>query len=141
MRFQVISLGAILLAPFSATATPIASPRGGGGSSGGFGGGSVGGSFGGARGGGSYGGSSGGGYKGSSSYSPSSSSSSSRGSFAAGAATGYVGGIWYVPSPPISRPSGPDWQLIGLAMAHTPEQHTAGRPARSPRPTASSPRP
>ncbi|KAI7782280.1 hypothetical protein LA080_013686 [Diaporthe eres] len=92
MHFNIISLMATVLTPIFATATPIASPRGGGG---GFGGGSAGASFGGGRGGGSFGGYSGGGRSGS----ISSSSSSSRGGFAAGAATGYVGGIWHVPIP------------------------------------------
>lgn len=149
MHFNFISLVAVVLTPF-ATATPIASPRGGGGS-GGFGGGSSGGSFGGSsgasfgggRGGGSSGSYSGGGFKGSSGggYSGSISSSSSRGGFAAGAATGYVGGIWYVPSSVISAPSSPCSHLTGLVTVHTPEEPAAGRPARSPRPTASSPRP
>lgn len=109
MHLNIISLVAIVLTPLLASATPVASPRGGGGATGGssggsFGGGSSRGSFGGSSGGGrggSYGGGSYGGGRGGSI-----SSSSSRGGFgsgfAAGAATGYIGSIWYVPIFPLS---------------------------------------
>lgn len=80
MHFNIITIVVSILAPYLTTATPIASPRGGGGSFGGFSGGG------------------GGGYKGGSYGGGSTSSSSGRGSsFAAGAATGFIGGIWSVP--------------------------------------------
>ncbi|KAG8164173.1 hypothetical protein KVR01_006091 [Diaporthe batatas] len=91
MQFNIIAVVASLLAPHLTTATPVASPRGGGGS---VGGGHAGGFGGGGFGGGGFGGGGGGAKGGSFSGGSISSSSGRGGSFAAGAATGYIGGIW-----------------------------------------------
>lgn len=148
MHLNIISLVAIVLTPPLAAATPVASPRGGGGatggssggassgSSGGVSSGSSGGSLGGGSSGGSFGGSSGGGrggsygggsYGGGRTGSISSSSSSSRGGFgsgfAAGAATGYIGGIWYVP---IFSLTIPELLLTLFRVGHGPFTGGAG---------------
>ncbi|KAK2606998.1 hypothetical protein N8I77_005712 [Diaporthe amygdali] len=104
MHSNALSLVTLLLSPLLVTATPIASPRGGGGGFGGIFGGSSGGfrgssgsGFGGSSGG--FKGSSGGGRGGIGSYGGygggrGGSSSSAASGFAAGAFSGYMGGVW-----------------------------------------------